>query len=148
VFRGNHQAKVEESGRIKLPVAVKDAVDRMQVAEFYVTSPNGTSAEVWPLAEWEKVEKRLAANSSRTDVQDYMEQTSFYGLEVKMDSAGRFVLPQILREKAKLSGDVAILGKARYLEIYNLETLAESIKASAMSKQARAGMSAILDEQD
>ena len=148
MFRGNHQAKVEESGRIKLPVAVKDAVDRMQVAEFYVTSPNGTSAEVWPLAEWEKVEKRLAANSSRTDVQDYMEQTSFYGLEVKMDSAGRFVLPQILREKAKLSGDVAILGKARYLEIYNLETLAESIKASAMSKQARAGMSVILDEQD
>lgn len=148
MFRGNHQAKVEESGRIKLPVAVKDAVDRMQVTEFYVTSPNGTSAEVWPLAEWEKVEKRLAANSSRTDVQDYMEQTSFYGLEVKMDSAGRFVLPQILREKAKLSGDVAILGKARYLEIYNLETLAESIKASAMSKQARAGMSAILDEQD
>jgi MraZ protein len=148
VFRGNHQAKVEESGRIKLPVAVKEAVDRMQVTEFYVTSPNGTSAEVWPLAEWEKVEKRLAANSSRTDVQDYMEQTSFYGLEVKMDSAGRFVLPQILREKAKLSGDVAILGKARYLEIYNLETLAESIKASAMSKQARAGMSAILDEQD
>jgi MraZ protein len=148
VFRGNHQAKVEESGRIKLPVAVKEAVDRMQAAEFYVTSPNGTSAEVWPLAEWEKVEKRLAANSSRTDVQDYMEQTSFYGLEVKMDSAGRFVLPQILREKAKLSGDVAILGKARYLEIYNLETLAESIKASTMSKQARAGMSAILDEQD
>jgi MraZ protein len=148
VFRGNHQAKVEESGRIKLPVAVKEAVDRMQVTEFYVTSPNGTSAEVWPLGEWEKVEKRLAANSSRTDVQDYMEQTSFYGLEVKMDSAGRFVLPQILREKAKLSGDVAILGKARYLEIYNLETLAESIKASAMSKQARAGMSAILDELD
>jgi MraZ protein len=148
VFRGNHQAKVEESGRIKLPVAVKEAVDRLQVTEFYVTSSNGTSAELWPLAEWEKVEKRLAANSSRTDVQDYMEQTSFYGAEVKMDSAGRFVLPPLLRESARLSGDVAILGKARYLEIYNLETLAASIKASAMSKQARAGMSDILDHQD
>jgi MraZ protein len=144
MFRGNHPAKVEDSGRIKLPVAFKKSVDEQHVTEFYITSADGKSAEVWPLAEWEKVEQLLAENSTLDDaVQQYMNLTSYYGQQVKMDGQGRIVLPQILREAAKLDGDVAVLGKARYLEIFNMETIQQNLKANEMSKEDRAKVAAI-----
>lgn len=145
MFRGNHPAKVEDTGRIKLPTAFKEILDRMQVSEFYVTSRDGKSAEVWPLPEWEKNEKRLAPHSYMDDeVGVFLEATSFYGNEVKMDSVGRFVLPQLLREAANLSGEVAVLGKTNYLEIFNMGTITQSIKERTMSAEARAKIAMLL----
>ena len=49
MFRGNHPAKVDEKGRLKLPAAFKQILDAQNVAQFYITSVDGKSAEVWPL---------------------------------------------------------------------------------------------------
>jgi MraZ protein len=144
MFRGNHPAKVEESGRIKLPVAFKKSVDEQHVTEFYITSADGKSAEVWPLAEWEKVEQLLAEQGTLDDaVQKYMNLTSYYGQQVKMDGQGRVVLPQILREAAKLDGDVAVFGKTKYLEIFNQEMIQQSLQANQLTKEERDKVSAI-----
>ena len=56
MFRGNHPAKVDEKGRLKMPSAFKQLVDATSVTQFYVTSTDGKSAEIWPLPEWEKRE--------------------------------------------------------------------------------------------
>ena len=60
MFRGNHLAKIDEKGRLKLPSAFKQLVDAAHVTQFYVTSTDGKSAEIWPLPEWEKREEQLA----------------------------------------------------------------------------------------
>jgi MraZ protein len=52
-FRGNHPAKVEDGGRLKLPGPFKKIVDDAQVTQFYMTSTDGVSAQIWPLPEWE-----------------------------------------------------------------------------------------------
>ena len=54
MFRGNHTAKIDEKGRLKLPSAFKQLLDAASVTQFYVTSSDGKSAEIWPLPEWEK----------------------------------------------------------------------------------------------
>ena len=54
MFRGNHPAKVDEKGRLEMPSAFKQLVDATNVTQFYVTSTDGKSAEIWPLPEWEK----------------------------------------------------------------------------------------------
>jgi MraZ protein len=61
-----------------------------------------------------------------------------------MDSVGRFVLPQLLREAANLSGEVAVLGKTNYLEIFNMGTITQSIKERTMSAEARAKIAMLL----
>ena len=38
MFRGNHPAKVDEKGRLKLPAAFKQLLDAQHVTQFYVTS--------------------------------------------------------------------------------------------------------------
>ena len=90
MFRGNHPAKVDEKGRLKLPAAFKQLLDAQNVTQFYITSADGKSAEIWPLPEWEKREAQLAEFSTLDDaVHKYLNLTSYYGQQVEMDNQAR-----------------------------------------------------------
>lgn len=120
MFRGNHPAKVEENGRLKLPVPFKQLLDAADITDLYVTTEDGERAQIWPLAEWKRIEARLAKHSvGNAAVKRYLDMTGYYGQEIKMDAQGRFVLPQILRSLARLEGDLAVIGKITHLEVVN-----------------------------
>jgi MraZ protein len=145
MFRGNHPAKVDEKGRLKVPSAFKQLLDAQSVTQFYVTSVDGKSAEIWPLPEWEKREAALAQHSTLDDaVQKYLNLTSYYGQQVEMDNQGRIVLPQILRGTAKLDAEVAVMGKLVYLEVHNLELFKGGLPENGMTKDERNSLAAIL----
>ncbi|MGA8730343.1 MAG: division/cell wall cluster transcriptional repressor MraZ [Terracidiphilus sp.] len=145
MFRGNHPAKVDEKGRLKLPSAFKQLVDVSNVTQFYVTSTDGKSAEIWPLPEWEKREQQLAESSTLDDaVQKYLNLTSYYGQQVEMDNQARILLPQILRGTAKLDAEVAVFGKMNYLEVQNRELFEQELSANALTVEDRKAMAAIL----
>jgi MraZ protein len=145
MFRGNHPAKVDEKGRLKVPSAFKQLLDAQHVTQFYVTSADGKSAEIWPLPEWEKRETQLAEFSNMDDaVAKYLNLTSYYGQQVEMDNQARLVLPQILRSSAKLDAEVAVMGKINYLEVHNLSQFEEALPASAMTTDDRKAVAAIL----
>lgn len=145
MFRGNHPAKVDEKGRLKVPSAFKQLMDAQHVTQFYVTSSDGKSAEIWPLPEWEKREAMLAEHSSLDDaVQKYLNMTSYYGQQVEMDSQARVVLPQILRGSAQLNAEVAVMGKINYLEVHNLAKFEEALPVSTMTAEDRKAVAALL----
>jgi MraZ protein len=145
MFRGNHPAKVDEKGRLKVPSAFKQLLDAQHVTQFYVTSADGKSAEIWPLPEWEKREAQLAEYSTLDDaVQKYLNLTSYYGQQVEMDNQARLVLPQILRGTAKLDAEVAVMGKISYLEVHNLAQFEDALPANAMTAEDRKSVAAIL----
>jgi MraZ protein len=145
MFRGNHPAKVDEKGRLKLPSAFKQLVDAAHVTQFYVTSVDGKSAEIWPLPEWEKREEQLADSSTMDDaVRKYLNVTSYYGQQVEMDNQARLLLPQILRGSAKLDAEVAVFGMRTYLEVHNRETFEANLEANQLTVEDRKAMAAIL----
>ena len=145
MFRGNHPAKVDEKGRLKLPAAFKQILDAQNVTQFYITSVDGKSAEVWPLSEWEKREKALAEFSTMDDsVQKYLNLTSYYGQQVEMDNQGRVLLPQILRGKAQLDSDVTVFGKMVFLEVHNREIFEQNLAVNEMTPDDRKAVAAIL----
>jgi MraZ protein len=53
--------------------------------------------------------------------QRFLDVTNYYGQVVEMDSQGRLLMPQLLREKADLKGDVAVLGQNKKLVVVNDE---------------------------
>jgi MraZ protein len=126
MFRGNHPATIDEKARLKVPVAFKQQLDARLVTQVYVTSSDGRSAEIWPLEEWEK---------------------RYYGQQVAIDSQGRVLVPQILRGAAKLNGEVAVMGKINYLEVYNLAMLEEGLPATVMNSDDRKAVAAVLSRQ-
>jgi len=146
MFRGNHPAKVDEKGRLKLPAAFKQLVDAQGVSQFYITSTDGTKAEVWPLPAWEKVEAKLAEFSIMNDaVEKYLSLTSYYGQQVEMDNQARVLVPQILRGAAKLDAEVVVIGKIDHLEVHNQATFEASLPANALTQDDRRSVGAILN---
>ena len=149
MFRGNHPAKVDEKGRLKVPSAFKQLLDAQHVTQFYVTSADGRSAEIWPLPEWEKREAQLAETGTMDDaVQKYLNLTSYYGQQVEMDNQARIVLPSILRGSARLDAEVAVMGKITYLEVHNLAQFEEALPANAMTVDDRKAVAAILSRRN
>jgi MraZ protein len=145
MFRGNHPAKIDEKGRLKLPSAFKQLMDASNVTQFYITSTDGKSAEIWPLPEWEKREQQLAEFSTLDDaVQKYITLTSYYGQQVELDSQARLLLPQILRTAAKLDAEVTVFGKMTYLEVHNREIFEQNLPANELTAEDRKAMAALL----
>lgn len=130
MFRGNHSAKIEESGRLKVPVPFKQLLDAANITDLYVTTEDGERAQIWPLDEWKKIEARLKKHSvGNRAVKNYLDMTGYHGQEVKMDAQGRFVLGQILRNRTKLEGELAVIGRITHLEVVSRVKFEEAFPA-------------------
>ena len=129
MFRGNHPTRVDEKGRLKLPADYKRRVDEVYGPQFYITSLDGKRAQIHPLKEWEKIEAQMAKLSSMDPVRKkFLDVTNYYGQMVEMDAQGRLLLPQLLRESAKATGDVNVLGVQTMLEVVNAESFKAEMK--------------------
>ncbi len=94
MFRGNHTARVDEKGRLKLPAEFKRRVDEAYGPQFYITSKDGKRAEIYPLREWEKVEAKLEQIPSLNPARKkFLDVTNYYGQMAELDAAGRLLLP-------------------------------------------------------
>jgi MraZ protein len=145
MFRGNIPAKIDEKGRLKMPVAFKQLLDAANDTQFYITSVDGKKAEIWPLREWEKREQKLLRSSTMNDaVEKYLGLTSYFGQQVEMDNQGRVLLPQILRTTGKLDAEVAVMGTIDHLVVQNLADADESVSANKMTVEDRRAVNAII----
>jgi len=134
MFRGNHPTRVDEKGRLKLPVDHKRTVDTVYGQNvFFVTSRDGQRVEIWPMKEWEQIEAQLAdlpASAAKTKLLDAI---NYWGQVVEFDSAGRLLIPQLLRENAEMSGDVAVIGMQKYLTVDLDSRRREKLKAEPVT---------------
>lgn len=117
-LRGNSPAKVDEKGRLKIPAYFLDALKEFG-NQFYITSPNGESARVYPMQVWSEIEDQLASTANSAQKRKFLMRTSYYGQVAEMDAQGRVLLPSVLRLAAALTGDVAVLGNLNYLVVMN-----------------------------
>jgi MraZ protein len=134
MFRGNHPARVDEKGRLKLPAEFKRQIDEQYGVQFYITSRDGKEAEIHPLPEWEKFEEKLAqVPSFNAAKKKLLKWLNYFGQQAEMDGQGRVLLPQILRERAKLAGDVIVYGSETHLKVANREDYEREMQEAPMT---------------
>jgi MraZ protein len=136
MFRGNHPTRVDEKGRLKMPAEFKRRIDESYTGRFYITSKDGRVAEIYPMQEWEKVEKQLAdIPSFDPSRRKLMDRYNYFGSEAEMDAQGRLLIPQILREKANVMGDVVVFGMQNHLEVANREAFVANMDANPLTAE-------------
>jgi MraZ protein len=129
MFRGNHPTRVDEKGRLKVPAEFKRVIDEKYGAQFYITSLDGKSAQVYPFEEWERIEQKLAGLSSFNPTKKkFLTHTNYWGQVVELDNQGRLLLPQLLREAAQLKGEVAVMGYLNRLEVHSMEQVKREVE--------------------
>jgi MraZ protein len=136
VFRGNNPTRIDEKGRLKLPADFKRQIDESYGTQFFVTSRDGKRAELHPMKEWEKFEGKLAAIPSfNAAKKKLMERINYFGHTVEMDTQGRLLIPQLVREELNVKDDVNVFGMQTYFEIANREAFKANMDANPMTAE-------------
>jgi MraZ protein len=129
MLRGNAPATIDEKGRLKIPSGFRAEIDESWGSDFYVTSLTGESALIYPLPVWQEIEERLAKLPSLNPTKKkFLDRTNYYGQLASMDKSGRVLIPPLLRESARMTGEVAVLGCLNYLEVWNHERFLGKLK--------------------
>jgi MraZ protein len=129
MFRGNHPTRVDEKGRLKVPAEFKRVIDEKYSTQFYITSLDGKSAQIYPFEEWERIEQKLAGLSTFNPTKKkFLTRTNYWGQVAEMDNQGRLLLPQLLRDSAQLKGEVAVMGYLNRLEVQSMEAVRKDVE--------------------
>jgi MraZ protein len=128
MLRGNHPARVDVKGRLKIPQSFLSPVVSQWGRELYATSVTGEFVRLYPMPIWLEIERRLAAVPATNPSKNrFLERVSFFGQVVSIDRQGRVLLPQILRETAAMTGDVSVLGFQNHMAVWNQKRLLDRL---------------------
>lgn len=135
MFRGNHPTRVDEKGRLKVPAEFKRLIDEKYGQQFYITSLDGKVAQVYPFEEWQRIEEKLAKLSNFNPTKKkFLNRTNYYGQLVEIDGQGRVLIPALLRDTAKIQGEVAVVGNLTYLEVQSIEAYKKDIEENPFTQ--------------
>lgn len=122
MLRGNCTAHIDDKGRLKIPTYFRRKIEEKYGTEVFITSLNGENVKVYPVSEWEIIEQRLALLPTMDSTrQKFLDRANYYGQPAEIDAQGRILIQPLLREKAKMAGEVVVLGNLNYLEVWEHE---------------------------
>ena len=120
MLRGNAPAKIDDKGRLKVPNTFRALIDEAHGREVFVTSLTGESVRIYPMPVWLEIERKLAqAPSTHPARLKFLDRVNFYGQVSELDPQGRVLIQPRLRESALMTGEVDVLGKVDYLDVWN-----------------------------
>lgn len=131
---GEYQHNIDPKGRVIVPSRFREDLGDC----FYITKGLDGCLFVLSPKEWTRLEERVSAmpvSKSRS-----LQRFFFAGAaEVEPDKQGRILIPQVLRDYAKLEKDVTFIGASSRAEIWDSSrwkefssTLTEESIAEAM----------------
>ena len=121
MFRGINGIHIDAKGRIVMPTRYRDRIQ--------LDSKNGVILTIdteerclllYPLPEWEEIEKKLAALPSFNPAARRIQRLLIgHATDVEMDNQGRILLPPLLREYAGLAKRAVLVGQGKKFEVWD-----------------------------
>ncbi len=122
MLRGNHTAKIDDKGRLKIPNAFRSLIEGQHGSEVFVTSLTGEYVRVYPMPVWITLEEKLARVPSTHPARlRYFDRINYFGQVAEIDAQGRLIIHARLRDSAGMAGEVDVFGQYDYLDIWNHE---------------------------
>lgn len=141
MFLGEYQHTVDAKGRVVLPSKFRDRLENGLV----VTKGQERCLYVFPFDRWDE-EVQKVNRLPRTDRRSRNYARSFFGSasDQRLDGQGRIQIPQSLRDYAGLSKEIAVVGVAERVEIWDQESWTS---LSGEADELFAGIEEALSEQ-
>ena len=118
MFMGEYQHNIDVKGRVIVPSKFREALGE----KFIVTRGLDNCLFVYAEERWlSLVEKLKALPWTSADVRKFARFFMSGAIECEIDSQGRILIPQTLREYAKLEKQIVSIGVGDRVEIWNRE---------------------------
>jgi MraZ protein len=140
VLRGNHTAKIDDKGRLKIPNAFRNLIEKGYGTEVFVTSMAGEDVRIYPMSVWVELEDRLGKMpSTHPSRLKYFDRANYFGQMAEIDTQGRVIIHSRLRDSAVMLGEVDVLGQYDHIVVWNHERfLAKLLREPYTDDDARA----------
>jgi len=116
MFIGEYQHAVDGKGRLAVPVKFRKDLTKGAV----VTRGLDRCLFVFSAVEWQKLAEKLAALPlSQANARAFARLMLAGAMEAEVDKQGRVLLPEYLREYAKIGKDVVVAGLYSRIEIWD-----------------------------
>jgi MraZ protein len=122
VFRGITAVSLDVKGRLAMPARQRDLLlETDDNAQLVVTiDTQSPCLLLYPVAEWEIIERKLEALPSFNPATRRLQRLLIgHASEVEMDNQGRILIPQLLRDYAKLDKRVMVVGQGQKFELWS-----------------------------
>lgn len=122
MFRGVAALNLDSKGRLAVPSRHRDFLQSYCGGRLIVTADPSKCLLIYPLPDWEPIEKKLNSLSS-FNPQTRSLQRLLVGnaSDVELDSAGRILVSTPLRQFAGLEKNVVLVGQGNKFEVWDEE---------------------------
>lgn len=147
MFRGINGINIDAKGRVVMPTRYRE---RLQLdsknAVVLTIDTEERCLLLYPLPEWEQIEKKLAALPSFNPAARRIQRLLIgHATDVEIDSQGRILLPPLLREYAGLKKSAVLVGQGKKFELWD-EAHWESSRGSWLEEESNVSESDLPDE--
>jgi len=134
---GSYTAKIDRSGRIKIPEKFRTAIEDEYGKDVFITSLTDEAIQIYPLAVWESMTgvAKEGALHLRPDIRRFLLRVNRKGAKHEIDSKGRVLLNSSLRGTASLQDEVEVIGLNNHLEVWNRERLDEKLEKKPLTDE-------------
>ena len=121
VFRGEFSVSMDAKGRLAVPTRYRDRLAESCGGKLIATiSLMDKCLTVYPFPDWQRIEDELKALPALDpQVRAISHLLIGHATECDLDSHGRILLPQSLRDFASLDKRVLMVGQVRKFELWN-----------------------------
>lgn len=137
MFRGANAINLDTKGRVTVPTRYRQALlDDCQGQLVCTIDIQQPCLLLYPLSEWEEIELKLSRLSSMNPHERRLQRLLLgYAMEGEMDKSGRLLLSAPLRQHAKLSKEIMLVGQLNKFEIWSSESWDEQIQSDISTEQ-------------
>ncbi len=136
MLRGNHAAKIDDKGRLKIPNAFRALIESKHGSELFVTSLTGEYVRIYPMPVWQALEEKLSRVPTTHPARlKFLDRVNYYGQTAAVDTQGRVVIHARLRDSAGMTGDVDVFGQYDCLDVWNHERFVARLQREPYSDE-------------
>ncbi len=122
MYRGATKVTLDAKGRLAIPTRYRERIATRCDGQLVVTLDKDHCLLVYPLPDWEEIERKLVRLPSLQKRTREMQRIMLgYATEVDVDGAGRILLSRELREVAGLERQAMLIGQGHKFELWNEE---------------------------
>jgi len=115
---GEYIHTVDQKNRVSLPFKFRKEMGKKVI----ITPGLDSCLFIFTAKEWAKVAKRLSENELsflKADQRSFNRNMFGQAVDVEVDSIGRILIPDFLKDKIKIGGKAALIGVKDRVEVWN-----------------------------
>lgn len=138
MFRGATLVNLDSKGRLAVPTRYRDLLIGESQGQMVCTIDlHQPCLLLYTLPEWEIIEIKLARLSSMNPLERRVQRLLLgHASECQMDNAGRLLLANTLRQHAKLTKEVMLVGQFNKFELWDEQTWYQQVRDDIDAEQS------------